>query len=273
MCSSDLQCDDLVEYFKKVAVQRTEEIKKSRKVSVSIDMTQTMSTDEDSLKNVGYGVLKELYMQLKLDVFWKRKLRKHNIEYDGELIFRLLVFSRALFSASKRRTYEKRNQFYEQFDGFSLDNIYDFLDLIARYTGDMQKWIYEQSSGICQRDMSIAYFDCTNYYFDISRPDIDILDENGNTVDKDGNPVSARYRKRGPEKNHRKDPIIHMGLLMDANGIPLAYDLFPGNESEKLHMRPIINRVKTQFSQTRTIFVADRGLNTSIISIEYNNIF
>lgn len=257
------QFDDPVEHFKKVAVQRTEEVKKSRKVSVSIDMTQTMSADEDSLKNVGYGVLKELYRQLKLDVFWKRKLRKHNIEYNGELIFRLLVFSRALFSASKRRTYEKRNQFYEQFDGFSLDNIYDFLDLIARYTGDMQKWIYEQSSGICQRDMSIAYFDCTNYYFDISRPDIDILDENGNTVDKDGNPVSARYRKRGPEKNHRKDPIIHMGLLMDANGIPLAYDLFPGNESEKLHMRPIINRVKTQFSQTRTIFVADRGLNTS----------
>lgn len=54
-----------------------------------------------------------------------------------------------------------------------------------------------------------------------------------------------------------------MGLLMDRNGIPLAFDLFPDNESEKVHMRPIINRIKQDFSDTRIIFVADRGLNTS----------
>lgn len=255
--------DDPVEHFKEIARQRTEEAKKSRTASVSIDMSQTMSTSEDSLKNVGYGVLKELYKQLKLDVFWKRKLSRHNIEYDGELIFRLLVLSRAIFPASKKQTYERRNQFFEDFDGFTLDNVYDFLDLIALYAEDMQKWIYDQSVEICKRDMSVAYFDCTNYYFDISRPDMDTLDEQGNPVDENGRAVSPKYRKRGPEKNHRRDPIIEMGLLMDSNGIPLAYDLFPGNESEKLHMRPIINRVKTDYSDSRTIFVADRGLNTS----------
>ena len=111
--------------------------------------------------------------------------------------------------------------------------------------------------------MSVSYFDCTNYYFDIGRSDMDTLDDNGNPVDKDGNPVSAKYRKRGPEKNHRPDPIVEMGLLMDRKGIPLAFDLFPGNESEKVHMRPIINRVKNEFSDGRIIFVADRGLNTS----------
>lgn len=257
------QYKDPVEHFKEIARQRNEEAKKSKTTSVSIDMSQAMSTDENSLKNVGYGVLKELYKQLKLDVFWKRKLSKHNIEYDGELIFRLLVFSRAMFPASKKRTYENRDQFFEDFDGFSLDNVYDFLDLIALYAEDMQKWIYAQSVDICKRDMSVAYFDCTNYYFDISRPDMDTLDESGKPIDENGKNVPPKYRKRGPEKNHRKDPIVEMGLLMDANGIPLAYDLFPGNESEKLHMRPIINRVKTDYSDFRTIFVADRGLNTS----------
>ena len=111
--------------------------------------------------------------------------------------------------------------------------------------------------------MSVSYFDCTNYYFDIGRSDMDTLDDNGNPVDKEGNPVAAKYRKRGPEKNHRPDPIVEMGLLTDRNGIPLAFDLFPGNESEKIHMRPIINRVKNEFSDSRIIFVADRGLNTS----------
>ena len=56
---------------------------------------------------------------------------------------------------------------------------------------------------------------------------------------------------------------MEMGLLMDRDGIPLAFDLFPGNKLEKVHMRPIINRVKNEFDSGRVIFVADRGLNTS----------
>jgi hypothetical protein len=56
---------------------------------------------------------------------------------------------------------------------------------------------------------------------------------------------------------------VEMGLLMDRNGIPIAYDLFPGNESEKVHMRPIVNRVKQDLDDCRIIYVADRGLNTS----------
>ena len=104
--------------------------------------------------------------------------------------------------------------------------------------------------------MSVSYFDCTNYYFDIGAPDLDGCDENGN-------PTEIKYRKRGPEKNHRPDPIVQMGLLIDKNGIPVAYDLFPGNESEKVHMRPLINRVKADINDCRIIFVADRGLNTS----------
>ena len=136
-------------------------------------------------------------------------------------------------------------------------------DLIAKNQQALQKWIFDHSEKLCKRDHSVTYFDCTNYYFDIGRPDVDLLDENGRPVDRNGEKTSAKYRKRGPEKNHRPDPIVEMGLLMDRNGIPLAYDLFPGNESEKVHMRPIVNRLKQEYSHTRTIFVADRGLNTS----------
>lgn len=92
---------------------------------------------------------------------------------------------------------------------------------------------------------------------------MDSFDDDGRPVDQKGNPAEIKYRKRGPEKNHRPDPIVEMGLLMDRNGIPLAFDLFPGNESEKVHMRPVINRVKNEFDSGRIIFVADRGLNTS----------
>ena len=257
------QFDDPVSHFKKVAEERTHEKKASRMASLTIDLAATMDSKEDNLKNAGYVVLKDLYKQLALDKFWKNILKKTFIQYDLEAIFRLLVFSRILYPGSKMDTFLGKDIYFEQFQGFSLKDVYKALDLFDQYDEELQKWIFEHSSAICERDISTAYFDCTNYYFDIGRPDMDAFDDNGKPIDKKGNPAEIKYRKRGPEKNHRPDPIVEMGLLMDKNGIPLAFDLFPGNESEKVHMRPIINRVKSQFSSRRVIFVADRGLNTS----------
>lgn len=255
--------DDPVSHFRKVAEERTAEQDASKKAFVPIDLSSTMDVSEDNLKNVGYAVLKVLYKQLELDKFWKSIQKKTSIQYDLEAVFRLLVFSRVLYPASKMDTFNNKGVYFEDIDGFALNDVYKALDLFDQHDEELQEWIYRHSSAICERDMSVSYFDCTNYYFDIGRSDMDTFDDDGQPVDKKGNPTEIKYRKRGPEKNHRPDPIVEMGLLMDRNGIPLAFDLFPGNESEKLHMRPIINRVKSQFDSGRVIFVADRGLNTS----------
>lgn len=255
--------DDPIAFF----TQRAKELTKQKIIqesqTITINTLDKMNTDTDDIRNIGYCVLKELYKKLELDKFWNWKTRNLSIEFSVDQIFRLLVFSRILKPASKKGTYDHRDFFFEDFGDFSLDDIYHALDIICENNEALQKWIYDHSDKICSRDLSVSYFDCTNYYFDIGRSDIDTLDDAGNPIDKNGNPVAPNYRKRGPEKNHRPDPIVEMGLLMDRNCIPLAFDLFPGNESEKLHMRPIINRVKNEFSDTRIIFVADRGLNTS----------
>lgn len=257
------QFTDPISHFRKVAEERTNEQKASKNVPVTIDLTSVMDTKEDNLKNIGYVVLKDLYKRLELDRFWKNIQKRSSIQYDLEAVFRLLVFSRILYPGSKMDTFNNREIYFEKMDGFSLKDVYKALDLFDQYNAQLQKWIYDHSSAVCERDMSVSYFDCTNYYFDIERSDMDTFDDDGNPVDEKGNPAEIKYRKRGPEKNHRPDPIVELGLLMDKNGIPLAFDLFPGNESEKVHMRPIINRVKNEFSSGRVIFVADRGLNTS----------
>lgn len=257
------QFEDPIAYFTQYAKELTEKAKAEKKVSISIDKSETLITGTNDTRNVGYGIFKTLYKDLQLDKFWNWKCRGLNVAFSTDQIFRLLVISRALNPGSKKYTLENKDFFFEPFDGFSLDDVYHALDIIAANKNDLQTWIFEHSKKICQRDVSTSYFDCTNYYFDISHPDVDILDGDGNPVDKDGSPIDPKYRKRGPEKNHRPDPIVEMGLLMDKNGIPIAYDLFPGNESEKVHMRPIINRVKNEFENCRIIFVADRGLNTS----------
>lgn len=255
--------EDPIVYFTQMAAEMTAQKKEKQSVQIFIDTTAKMSTDTDDVKNVGYGVLKGLYKQLEIDKFWNWKTRNLSIKYSVDQVFRLLVFSRILMPASKKSTFDGKDFYFEDFGDFSLDDVYHALDIICENNEALQKWIYDHSGKICGRDLSVSYFDCTNYYFDIGRSDMDTLDDDGNPVDKNGNPVPAKYRKRGPEKNHRPDPIVEMGLLMDRKGIPLAFDLFPGNESEKVHMRPIINRVKNEFSDSRIIFVADRGLNTS----------
>lgn len=255
--------DDPVSHFRQEAAADTRQQAEARMKTVSIDLSAPMADGEDAIRNVGYGILKEIYKELRLDVFWKQQAGKRHIQYDLELIFRLLVISRVLYPGSKKAAFEGRGIYFENIDGFSLDDVYNSLGLINESKTELQKWIYAHSGKIFQRDLSVAYFDCTNYYFDIGSSDTDALDGDGNPVGPDGKPCGARYRKRGPEKNHRPDPIVEMGLLTDRNGIPLAYELFPGNESEKLHMRPIVNRMKAEYSTARVIFVADRGLNTS----------
>lgn len=254
---------DPIGHFRRVVEGMNAEREASSSASVSIDLSASLDKGRHNLKNVGYGIFKRLYKDLQLDIFWRSMSRDRSFHYDAERIFLLLVVSRILFPASKKETFEKRGIFFEEFSGFSLDDVYSCLDFIDEHREKLQKWIFDRSRSLAPRDVSVSYYDCTNYYFDIGRSDQDIFDEDGNPVDKKGNRTEIKLRKRGPEKNHRPDPIVEMGLLMDKNGIPVVFDIFPGNESEKVHMLPAIRRIRQQYASQRIIVVADRGLNTS----------
>lgn len=254
---------DPIAHFQQVVEQMNEERMAASSVSISIDLTDSLDKGVHNLKNVGYGIFKQLYKDLQLDIFWRVKSRNRSFQYNAERIFLLLVMGRILFPASKKETFENKGQFFEEFDDFSLDDVYACLDFIDEHKEDLQKWIFDHSQRLFPRDLSVSYYDCTNYYFDIGRSDQDIFDEDGNPVDAKGRMTEIKLRKRGPEKNHRPDPIVEMGLLMDKNGIPVAFDIFPGNEAEKVHMLPAIRRLKEHYTSQRIIIVADRGLNTS----------
>lgn len=241
--------DNPVEYFSKQA----KDIENNLSFIIKNSKLQKNISNR---KNVGYGFIKNVYNDLGINSFLKSKQKGLKIDYDLNSIFSLLVFSRILFPGSKKETYEGRNRFFEPFDNFSLDDVYRSLDYFNNYKEELEILLWNNTKDTYKRDASTTYYDCTNYYFEINYNDTDLVDEEGNIIEKN-------YRKRGPEKNHRPDPIIEMGLLMDSKDIPLAYDLFPGNESEKLSLRPIHNRTKAKFNLDRTVVVADRGLNTS----------
>ena len=246
------QFDNPIEYFKNIAKEKNSiEI-----TEYTIKNLNTKTIDENvNSKNLGYIVLKKIYKELQIDNFLSNEQKKLKMQYDLNKIFELLIFSRILFPGSKNETFNNKDVFFEKFD-FSLKDLYRSLDYFNDFKDDILKLIWDNTKDKYNRDTSISYYDTTNYYFEISYNDEDLIDENGTILEKG-------YRKKGPSKEHRKTPIISMGLLMDKIGIPLSYDLFPGNESEKLQMRPALNSTKAKYGIERTIIVADRGQNTS----------
>ena len=240
--------------------QELELLSKTDINKIILDDINKEPTDEDfekadNEKNIGYFLLKKIYNELGISKFLKEKQKKLNIDYDLNEILLLLVLCRILYPGSKKEAFESRNKFFEKFD-FSLKDIYRALDYFDQYKDDIQKVMWENTKEPYNRDLSIGYFDCTNYYFEIDYNDEDLVDEEGNILEKG-------YRKRGPEKNHRPDPIVEMGLLLDNKILPASYKIFPGNDSEKTQFRPIIKDTKRTHGIDKIIVVADRGLNTS----------
>lgn len=253
-----------IEHFKRQAQQKNdEEINK-----LIIDNLNTKEIDENSnQKNLGYFVLKKIYKELEISTLLNQKQKELKIDFNLDDILSMLVNMRILKPGSKKDAYDNSNILFDKID-FSLDDVYRCLTYLSPLQQEIQKTIWKNTKDKYNRDTSKTYYDCTNYYFEIEYNDEDIFerDDNGEVIlDKNGIPKIKQkgYRKRGPEKNHRPDPIIEMGLLMDGSGIPLAYNLFPGNESEKLSLVPQFNKIKDDFNLERTIVVADRGLNTS----------
>ena len=246
------QFDNPIEHFKNIAKEKNN----NEIIEYTIKNLNTKTIDENvNSKNLGYIVLKKIYKELQIDNFLSNEQKKLKMQYDLNKIFELLIFSRILFPASKNETFNNKDIFFEKFD-FSLKDLYRSLDYFNGFRDDILKLIWDNTKDKYNRDTSISYYDTTNYYFEISYNDEDLIDENGTILEKG-------YRKKGPSKEHRKTPIISMGLLMDKIGIPLSYDLFPGNESEKLQMRPALKSTKAKYGIERTIIVADRGQNTS----------
>lgn len=244
--------DDPIEHFKQIAKERS-----NNEINELVIKNLKSKIIEENLhsKNLGYVILKKVYNELNITSILNKKQKLLNIQYSLDDILKLLIFSRILYPSSKNETYNNKNVFFEKFD-FSLKDLYRSLDHFDSLKDDIIKSIWNNTKDTYNRDTSISYYDTTNYYFEISYNDEDLIDENGNILEKG-------IRKKGPSKEHRKTPIIGMGLLMDKNGIPLSYDLFPGNESEKLMMRPTLKKTKNKFGIDKTIIVADRGQNTS----------
>ena len=237
------QFEDPIAHFKQVAFERTAQEKLANATTtLSYSVYATIPATEGLRKNIGYMPLSQLYETLEIPRFLANRQRNLKVRFSLNSILKMLVFSRILFPASKKKTFEQRERFFEIMD-FSLDDVYRSLGLLHRYANDLKVFLHEQVTAKYGRKTDLVYYDVTNYYFEIDQQDA--------------------LRKKGVSKEHRPNPIVQMGLLMDSQGLPVTYELFSGNTNDCETLMPLLQDVRQQYNIGRFIVVADKGLNTS----------
>ena len=218
-----------------------EEHKKENSPEVlTIDLKEEINTSQANRKNFGYGAFSKIYHELEIDDFFNNRQRSLDVSYSLNNIVKLLVFSRIINPCSKKKTFESKELFFKN-SNFSLVDIYRALSHINKFKDALQLFIYEHITQQYGRNTNIVYYDVTNYYFEIDDQD--------------------NLRRKGVSKEHRKDPIVQMGLLMDTLGIPIAYKLFSGNENDCTTLIPVLKEIRRNFNLGRLVIVADKGLN------------
>lgn len=196
--------------------------------------------------NIGYLFLKDIYYSLKLDKIVKNINKKYKFEFDLNDVLANLIFSRIIYPSSKLKTYELSQNFIET-PKYNLENLYRSLTYLNNDLDYIQKELYNNSKNIVDRNTKIMYFDCTNYYFDINE--------------------ETDFQKYGNGKDKKPKPLVGMGLFMDGNGLPIAMNLFPGNENETKHLIPLQEQVANDYnlSDKQTIICTDAAMCTDEI--------
>ena len=234
---------DPVAHFKQVVEQMNQQSKTEKQpLTIRLDPYERLKTGQVYYKNLGYAPLSLLYHELGLDVFFRNHTRKLKVTFNVNNIVKRLVFGRILDPSSKKKTVENKDWLFENHD-YTLDDVYRCLTFLPEEANAVTIHIHKKVREQYGRVTEPVYYDVTNYYFEIDEQD--------------------EIRRKGVSKEHRPNPIVQMGLLMDNQGIPIAYKLFPGNTNDCETLIPILREVKREFEVERLIVVADKGMNTT----------
>ena len=231
---------ELMDWAKKEAEKETLAYNQQKeKVSLSLSPLARIPLDEERVFNIGYLFLQKICSELRMDNICRNIRNHHKFSYDFQAILTDLIYTRILAPSSKLSSYKYCHSLLEP-PKYSLQDLYRALSVLAEESDFIQEELYKNSNFIHPRNSRILYYDCTNYYFEIEAED--------------------GIKKYGKSKEHRPNPIITMGLFMDADGIPLAFDIFPGNQNEQLTLKPIEKKVIKDFNCSEFIFCSDAGL-------------
>lgn len=252
LCSEkNLSRDQVIEWAQSRAKKLTaDEKNENSNIIIPFSSNRIIDLDTEKKFNCGYLFLQSIYYQLKLDNICRNIKNRYKFDFDLNAILSDLIYSRILCPSSKRSSFQFASTLLEK-PKYELHDVYRALSVLAKESSYIQSELYKNSHFVKQRNTSTLYYDCTNYYFEIE--------------EEDG------IKQYGKGKENRPNPIVGMGLMMDGDGIPLAFDMYEGNKNEQVTLKPLEKRIIKDFELSKFIYCSDAGL-ASKKNKEFNSI-
>ena len=194
------------------------------------------------LFNGGYLFLQKIYNELSLPYACRKIQKEARAKYNLDSILSSLIYGRLLQPASKRATILHSSEKLLESRHLELHDVYRALSMLADKTDWLQAFLYRQSQKLVKRSDRILYYDVTNFYWETGEED--------------------EFRKYGHSKENRPNPIVQMGLFMDASGLPLAFSLWPGNTSEQVTLKPLEEKIIENYGLEKFVTCTDAGLSS-----------
>ena len=232
--------EDPLIWLKKYVEELNKKIKEdSLPVIIKKSPNKRIEKDKQLSFNGGYLFLQDIYYKLKINNICNIITDKYQFKFDLNNILSNLTYSRIIYPSSKLKTFELSKNFIEQ-PNFELHDIYRALEIIAKESDFIQSELYKNSLNFSKRNDKILFYDCTNYYFEIEEEDGD--------------------KQYGVSKQNQPNPLVGMGLFLDGDGIPLAFDTFPGNTNEQVTLKPLEQKIINDFKNSKFVVCTDAGL-------------
>ena len=225
-------------------------------VNSEIDFSEPLEGEgqasESTLLNVGWLYLKRICDEFRLGEFMESIRGK--AKYDMPAILTYAVASRVISPGSKLSDWRNRSAYLGGPD-YEKHDPYKAVRALGAESEALQRHLFKACKEAGELSAEVLYYDCTNFYFEVEDEDEDLPAEEGDFV-------QWGLRKYGFSKEHRPNPIVQMGLFVDANGVPVSYCLSPGNTSEQVTAVPLEKRMAADYGQAKFIYCSDGGLGS-----------
>jgi len=200
---------------------------------------------ENARLNYGYIVFKKLWNKYSLKELLSSIIQKKRTEYNFEEIVFSLVINRLLSPSSKRHHYLHRERYIQTDKESKLHGIYRSLDVLSESKEKIEEEIFNKNRNLFNMQIDVVFYDVTTFHFESQRAD--------------------ELRDFGFSKANKVNEVqVVMGLLIDNEGRPIGYELFPGDTFDGKTMLRVLKKLKDKFKINQVIIVADKGLNSKI---------
>ncbi|MCP4386177.1 MAG: IS1634 family transposase [Hyphomicrobiales bacterium] len=200
----------------------------------------------------GCWLAQEIWDQLALDSFWRRRLPPSRQDTRWLNVFKTLVFYRLLDPGSEWRLH--RHWFEvsamgdllgEDIGLVQIDKLYRCLDRLLVHKRDFFSHLKTRWQSLFAARFDVLLYDLTSTYFE------------ADPAQQDG------LRRFGYSRDKRSDCVqVVIALIVTPDGLPLAYEVMPGNTADNATLTDFLERIAAQYGRANRTWVMDRGIPT-----------